>query len=329
MKNLIVAVVLTAVAFTACKNTVNPDKIAINSTADSISYLIGYDYGEGMANDMGSVPGKPMNNNAIAIGYLNGIFGEDSLVTVESTNEAYLNEYFNTLRSIANDTVAVDTVKPEGGKVIKGYEFTATIATDADTASYLLGFEFGKNFAKGFKDTPGEPLSNDIIAAGFIYGIRGEEARVTVEDRRRFITEYFNNAHKKDQQVYLDENAEKDSVNVTESGLQYKILVEGTGVVPQPEDQVKVHYHGTLVNGNVFDSSVNRGEPVVFGCTQVIPGWTEALTMMPVGSKWELTIPENLAYGAQAMGSIPAYSTLIFTVELLEIVDTEKANSEE
>ena len=105
------------------------------------------------------------------------------------------------------------------------------------------------------------------------------------------------------------------------SGLQYEVITEGAGVKPKASDSVKVHYHGSLLDGTVFDSSVSRGEPATFGVTQVISGWVEALQLMPVGSKWRLFIPSELAYGAQGAGqSIVPHSTLIFEVELLEIV---------
>ena len=105
------------------------------------------------------------------------------------------------------------------------------------------------------------------------------------------------------------------------SGLQYEVISTGTGAIPTASDQVKVHYHGMLINGTVFDSSVNRGEPATFGVTQVISGWVEALQLMSVGSKWKLFIPSDLAYGAQGAGQdIAPYSTLIFDVELLDIV---------
>ena len=119
---------------------------------------------------------------------------------------------------------------------------------------------------------------------------------------------------------FLAKNAKADSVKVTKSGLQYKILTKGTGDVPQASDKVKVHYRGTLLEGTEFDSSYKRGEPATFGCGQVISGWTEALTMMPVGSKWMLYIPYDLAYGDRETGEIKPFSMLIFEVELLEIV---------
>jgi len=120
---------------------------------------------------------------------------------------------------------------------------------------------------------------------------------------------------------YLKENSQKEQVKVTESGLQYEIITEGTGDIPELNSKVKTHYHGTLIDGTVFDSSYNRGEPAEFPVSGVIAGWTEALQLMPVGSKWKLTIPYALAYGEQgAGGSIGPCETLVFDIELLEIV---------
>ena len=121
--------------------------------------------------------------------------------------------------------------------------------------------------------------------------------------------------------TFLEENSKKENVVTLPSGLQYEILTEGSGEKPKATDKVKCHYHGTLLNGTVFDSSVQRGEPAVFGVNQVIKGWVEALQLMAEGSKWRLFIPSELAYGEQgAGGSIEPNSTLIFDVELLGIV---------
>ena len=120
---------------------------------------------------------------------------------------------------------------------------------------------------------------------------------------------------------FLKENAKKKDVVTTASGLQYKILTKGEGEVPTATQKVKVHYEGHLLDGTEFDSSYKRNEPTTFACNQVIKGWTEALCLMPVGSKWELYIPQELAYGPQDKGTIKPFSVLIFTVELLEIVE--------
>lgn len=120
--------------------------------------------------------------------------------------------------------------------------------------------------------------------------------------------------------AFLAENAKRAEVKVTESGLQYEVLVEGSGKTPAASDTVRVHYHGTFTDGNVFDSSVQRGQPAEFPVGGVIAGWVEALQLMPEGSKWKLFIPHNLAYGERGAGSIPPYSALVFEVELLNVL---------
>ncbi|MGL5947604.1 MAG: FKBP-type peptidyl-prolyl cis-trans isomerase [Aeromonas sp.] len=121
-------------------------------------------------------------------------------------------------------------------------------------------------------------------------------------------------------EAFLAENAQRSEINVTESGLQYEVLVAGEGEKPVAGQSVRVHYHGMFTDGGVFDSSVERGEPAEFPVTGVIAGWVEALQLMPVGSKWKLYIPHNLAYGARGAGSIPPYSALVFEVELIAII---------
>ena len=123
---------------------------------------------------------------------------------------------------------------------------------------------------------------------------------------------------------FLAENKTKDGVKTTPSGLQYKVITEGTGAIPADSSKVKVNYKGTLIDGTEFDSSYKRNEPATFRANQVIKGWTEALTMMPVGSKWELYIPQELAYGARESGQIKPFSTLVFEVELIGIEPDKK-----
>ena len=147
--------------------------------------------------------------------------------------------------------------------------------------------------------TKAEPISNKKIEAN-------RQAKIAIQTAKG--------------RAFLAENAKKDGVIVLPSGLQYKVLKQGDGIVPQKTDKVKVHYEGRLIDGTVFDASSKHGtEPATFRPDQVIKGWTEALTMMPVGSKWQLFIPQELGYGERATGQIPAFSTLIFDVELVGI----------
>ena len=189
-----------------------------------------------------------------------------------------------------------------------------------------MGEQIGKNIkAQEAQGLIGEPsLATDfaLIKQGFINGLLGDTV-MTGEQAGEYIQTTMNNIKygtvKEDGEKFLTENALKEGVTVTESGLQYEVLKMGKGKKPAATDRVKVHYHGTLIDGTVFDSSVDRGEPIVFGLNQVIKGWTEGVQLMPVGSKFRFYIPQELGYGAQAAGSIPPYSTLIFEVELLGI----------
>lgn len=193
-----------------------------------------------------------------------------------------------------------------------------------DKISYALGLSLGNNLKNsGFSD-----LNYEKLLSGMKDAMEGRDLAMSIQEAQALINDYFQQLQAKvyEQNIaegknFLVENAKRPEVKTTQSGLQYEIITEGKGVTPSASDQVKVHYHGMLINGNVFDSSVNRGEPAVFGVTQVISGWVEALQIMPVGSKWKLFIPSELAYGAQGAGqSIAPHTTLIFEVELIDIV---------
>lgn len=189
----------------------------------------------------------------------------------------------------------------------------------------------GEQIGKSIKEQEavgliGEPsLATDfaLIKQGFINGLLGGTEQWNSDDAGEYIQttmasiKYGNT--KEEGEKFLAENALREGVITTPSGLQYEVIKMGKGKKPIATDKVKVHYHGTLTNGTVFDSSVERNEPITFALTQVIAGWTEALQLMPVGSKFKLYIPQQLGYGGQQAGSIPPYSTLIFEVELLGI----------
>ena len=190
-----------------------------------------------------------------------------------------------------------------------------------------MGEQIGKNIkAQEAQGLIGEPsLATDfvLIKQGFINGLLGFTEQMDGTQAGEYIQNTMNTIKygtvKEDGEKFLAENALKEGVTTTESGLQYEVIKMGKGKKPAATDRVKVHYHGTLTDGTVFDSSVERGEPTSFGLNQVIKGWTEGLQLMPVGSKFRFYIPQELGYGAQQAGSIPPYSTLIFEVELLGI----------
>lgn len=173
---------------------------------------------------------------------------------------------------------------------------------------------------------------NDINLDDFVSGLKdaleGKELKVNPQEANQLIQEYLDEknaqqfeANKKEGQDYLEQNKGKEGVVTLESGLQYEVLTEGSGKKPGAADNVTVHYTGTLIDGTVFDSSVERGQPASFGVNQVIKGWTEALQLMSEGSKWRLTIPEELAYGANPHpgGPIKPFMTLLFDVELISV----------
>ena len=190
-----------------------------------------------------------------------------------------------------------------------------------------MGEQIGKNIkdqeAQGLIGEPSLATDFVLIKQGFINGLLGFTEQMDGTQAGEYIQNTLNNIKygsvKEDGEAFLVANKEREGVKVTDSGLQYEVIKMGKGKKPAATDRVKVHYHGTLIDGTVFDSSVERGEPIVFGLNQVIPGWTEGVQLMPVGSKFKFYIPQELGYGAQSAGSIPPYSTLIFEVELLGI----------
>ena len=201
-----------------------------------------------------------------------------------------------------------------------------SIKTDADKVSYGIGLQLGQQ-VKG-QSFPEFSLDALMIGLSDIFNEKPlrfpedemQAAFSAINQQVQAETENAAESNKAAGQAFLEDNAKKDGVITTESGLQYEIITEGTGPKPAQSDMVVTHYHGTLIDGSVFDSSVSRGEPAQFPVNGVIQGWIEALQLMPVGSKWRLTIPSDLAYGDQ--GSAPVIgpgAALIFEIELLEI----------
>jgi FKBP-type peptidyl-prolyl cis-trans isomerase FklB len=209
-----------------------------------------------------------------------------------------------------------------------GQEDSVKLENHVDQASYGVGLNIGRQLSREEVD-----MNADAIAAGIKDALANAEPRIgedvikaafdKIREEQTMKQEALNDAAAKAGQDFLAENAKRKDVTVTESGLQYEVMVAAADGQPVPEasDTVRVHYHGTLIDGTVFDSSVERGEPAQFPVTGVIRGWVEALQMMKVGDKWKLYIPAELAYGARSPSPrIPANSALVFEVELLDIV---------
>jgi len=201
--------------------------------------------------------------------------------------------------------------------------------TESDKISYSVGYRLGSDFKRQEVD-----IKSDMLVQGIEDATSGGEALMTEEEMRTVMMSLANRVkaeqmekmkkqgaeNVKAGEAFLAENAGKEGVKTTDSGLQYKVITAGEGKSPQKSDKVTVHYRGTLIDGTEFDSSYSRGEPATFGVGQVIPGWTEALQLMKEGDKWEIVIPSQLAYGERGAGAkIPPSSTLIFEVELISV----------
>jgi FKBP-type peptidyl-prolyl cis-trans isomerase FklB len=262
------------------------EKVVLNSSADSISYTAGMSATEGL------------------VGYL--------------------------LQQKMDTTMMADFVKGFMTCVNQGDDPKAKAFQMGMTIAQQLKERMLPGMKKELTDTP-DSIVEPIFYRGFTDALMQDTTLFKVSKAATFFKEKMeSNMKARDEKRYganrdagkqfLAENARKDSVITLPSGLQYKVLVKGNGKVPQMTDKVKVHYEGRLLDGTVFDSSYKRGEPSELTPKQVIKGWTEALTMMPEGSKWQLYIPYDLAYGDREAGQIKPYSMLIFDVELIEIV---------
>ena len=288
MKNIkFILAVLLVVAFTACNS--NKAKLpTLKTDIDSLNYAFGLANGNGIKN------------------------------------------YY-----LAKDTANADSLKIKIASLLKGIKD----GMKGEDSNYAELEGIGTNIGSALKEQSEKGLMGDstlkvdmdLIKQGLVNGLRGSKLTMTAEEAQMYVNSTMQRlqqakmasqygANKTAGEKFLAENKAKAGVTTTASGLQYEVIKKGTGAMPTEAAQVKVHYHGTLIDGTVFDSSVDRGEPATFGVNQVIKGWTEALQLMPVGSKYKLYIPQELAYGQAEQGNIKPYSALIFEVELIEIV---------
>ena len=287
MKKLMIvaAMAIAAAGFVSCGN--GTPKASLKSDVDSMSYAIG------MAQTMG------------------------------------LKEYLV-------DRLGVDTAYI--GEFIKGLNEGANAGDNKKKAAYYAGVQIGQQISnqmvKGinhevFGEDSTKTISLKNFMAGFISGTTGKGGLMTVEEAQNVAQEKMQQIkaremektygpNKEAGEKFLAENAKKEGVKTLPSGVQYKVLKEGTGIIPADTSLVKVHYEGRLLNDSIFDSSYKRGEPTKFRANQVIKGWTDAPTHMPVGSIWEVYIPQELAYGERESGIIKPFSVLIFKIELIE-----------
>ena len=284
--SIVAAMAIVAAGFTACGN--GTPKASLKSDLDSMSYAIG------MAQTQG-------------------------------------------LREYLVDRLGVDTAYM--AEFIKGLNEGANAGDNKKKAAYYAGIQIGQQISnqmmKGinhevFGDDSTKTISMKNFMAGFVSGTTGKQGLMTVEQaqtiaqtkmqeiRARELEKTYG-SNKTEGENFLAKNAKKDGVKTLKSGVQYRVIKEGTGAIPADTSLVKVHYEGRLLNDSVFDSSYKRGEPITLRCNQTIKGWTDAMVHMPAGSIWEVYIPQDLAYGEREQGIIKPFSVLIFKIELLEV----------
>jgi FKBP-type peptidyl-prolyl cis-trans isomerase FklB len=288
MKKLtfVASMAIAAVAFTSCGN--GTPKADLKNDIDTVSYALGMAQTQGLKE------------------YLVGSLGVDT---------AYIDEF------------------------VKGMNEGANAGDDKKKVAYYAGIQIGQQISNQmvkainrqlFGEDSTQTISLKNFMAGFVTATTGKEGLMTIQQAQELantkMQEIKTKAMEKEfgpnkeaGEKFLAENAKKEGVKTLPSGLQYKVIKEGTGAIPADTSMVKVHYEGKLIDGTVFDSSLKRGEPAEMYVNRVIKGWTEALTHMPVGSEWEVYIPQNLAYGEREAGQIKPFSALIFKIQLLEI----------
>lgn len=325
------AMTVLAVLMVSCGGASTP-KTSLKNSVDSVSYAYGVSMAEQGLVQFLEQSGVLQSTSNIEYDY------QMRIAAADSTQRAALQ------KEMAAKVDSVNKINaPRLNEFIKGLKEAMNLK---EKSAYANGLSIGVQFSQQmlpqfnsmlFGSDSTQKVNNDQVLAGLISALKNQQLAINTMDANTLVQREIEKAQEAEQarqeedlktqyaegiaagDAYLAENAKKEGVVTLPSGLQYEVLREGNGATPTDTDRVRVHYHGTLINGDVFDSSVNRGEPATFGVTQVIPGWTEALKLMPVGSKWRLYIPYDLAYGSQDRGTIKPFSNLIFDVELLGI----------
>ena len=278
---------IVAAGFTACGNSGTP-KASLRSDLDSVSYALGMTQSQGL---------------------------KEYLVERLGVDTAYMGDF------------------------IKGLNEGANAGDSKKQAAYYAGIQIGQQISnqmmKGinhelFGEDSTQTISLQNFMAAFISSTTGKKGLMTIEEattlaqtkmqeiKTRELEKVYG-PNKAEGEKFLAENAKKEGIKTLPSGVQYKVIKEGTGVIPTDSSTVKVHYEGRLLNDSIFDSSYKRGEPITLRANQVIKGWTDALVHMPAGSIWEVYIPQELAYGERESGMIKPFSTLIFKIELVNV----------
>ena len=328
------AIIIGGLLLVSCGGNTSTPKASLKNDIDSLSYAYGVSLAEQGLTQFLEQSGVIESATNLQYEYQMKISAADSLEKINLEKE------LQTKLDNLNKENA-----PKLNQFLKGLQ--ESLKAGEEKTPYIQGLSIGNQISQQmmpqltsmvFAGDSTKEMNKDQIISGLFGALRNQPLAIPKTEASDFVQASVEKAQEESQRIqdeqskvdnkdaieegeaFLAENAKRDEVVVLPSGLQYEIIKEGTGAVPTSTDQVKVHYHGTLIDGTVFDSSIDRGEPIVFGVTQVIPGWTEALKLMPVGSEWKVYIPYDLGYGAQGSGpDIKPFSTLVFDVKLLGI----------
>ena len=324
------AMTMLTVLMVSCGGASTP-KTSLKNSVDSVSYAYGVSMAEQGLVQFLEQSGVLQSTSNIEYDYQMRIAAADSIQKVALQKE------------MAAKIDSLNKVNaPRLNEFIKGMQAAMNLE---EKSPYAQGLNIGVQFSQQmlpqvnsmlYGEESTQKVNNDQVMAGLISVLKNQPLAISAMDANAMVQGEIEKAQETQQarqeetlkeqyadaiaegDAYMAENAKREGVVTLPSGLQYEILREGNGPIPTDTDRVKVHYHGTLIDGKEFDSSLG-GDPATFGVTQVISGWTEALKLMPVGSKWKLYVPYNMAYGSQDRGTIKPFSNLIFDVELLGI----------
>ena len=320
-----------AVMMVSCGGASTP-KASLKNSVDSVSYA----YGVTMA-DQGLA--QFLEQSGVLISTTNIEYDyQMRIAAADSTQKAVLQS------EMASKIDSINKINaPKLNEFIRGMKDAINLDEQSAYAHGLsIGVQFSQQMLPQFNtmlygEDSDTKANTDQLLSGLVSTLKNQGLAISKTEANELVQSEFDKAQEQQMarqeedlksqyesaiaegDAFLAENAKREEVVTLPSGLQYEVLTEGSGAIPTASDKVKVHYHGTLIDGTVFDSSVERGEPTSFGVTQVIAGWTEALQLMPVGSKWRLYVPYDLAYGSADRGEIKPYSNLIFDVELIGI----------
>lgn len=321
------AIIISGMLLVSCGGNTATPKASLKNDVDSISYAYGVSLAEQGLTQFLEQSGIVENASNLQYEY------QMKISAADSTEKVNLEKELQTKVAELNKKNA-----PKLDQFLKGLK--EALNANEEKTPYIQGLGIGNQIAEQmmpqltsmiFAGDSTKKMNNDQIVSGLFGALRNQDLAMARSDANDYVQTKVEQAQAEsmktqnadviaESEAFLAENAKREEVIVLPSGLQYEVITEGNGEIPVDGDQVKVHYHGALLDGTVFDSSVDRGEPIVLGVNQVIPGWTEALKLMPVGSKWKLYIPSDLAYGAQGSGAdIKPFSSLVFDVEVISI----------